>query len=136
VAERARDPDLETVRRLYAAFNRHDLHELVEALSPDFEWHPNPEEPEQQVRLGRDSAMAGIRERWEALERLHTDVEELLAVAPHVVAAVRHTAVLKGADAEIERREVHVWSFDDRRPVRLREFPSWASALEALGASA
>lgn len=124
----------EAVLRGYRAFNARDLEALRREVSDDFEWHPNPDDPEQAPRRTWDAVEEATNGIWDALERLTTEVEELLDAPPHVVASVRHTAVLHGTDAEITRTEVHVWSFDDRGRIhRLREFPERAAARVAAG---
>lgn len=123
----------ELVRRIYRAFNARDTDALLGLLASEFEWHPNPEEPEQHVARTRQEVLTGLRDRWEALDQLHTEVEEVENVGDRVVAVVRHEAVLRGSEAVIERREVHVWSFRGSEIKSVQEFPTREAALEALG---
>lgn len=121
------------LERIYRAFNDRDVEALLGLVGPGFEWHPNPEEPEQQVARTSQDLVAGLRDRWESLARLRTEVEDVDAMGERLVAGVRHEAVLRGSDIPIERREIHVWSFRDGRAIRLEEFPTRDAALEALG---
>ena len=132
--ERKPDPRLaDLLERIYRAFNDRDVDALLGLVGPGFEWHPNPEEPEQQVAHTSKDLVAGLRDRWESLARLRTEVEDIGAMGDRLVAAVRHEAVLRGSDISIERREVHVWSFRDGRVIRVEEFPRRDAAMKALG---
>ena len=122
------------VKRIYRAFNARDVQALLGLLASEFEWHPNPEEPEQQVARTPQELIGGLRDRWEALERLHTEVEDVEEVGDQLLARVRHEAVVRGSEASLERREVHVWSFRGSAVMRLQEFPTREAALRALEA--
>jgi hypothetical protein len=45
---------------------------------------------------------------------------------------VRHTAVVKGSEAAIQRREVHLWMVREGKLARLMDFPNREAALEAV----
>jgi ketosteroid isomerase-like protein len=129
------DNRLALMEAVYAAFNRRDLDNLADLLGllgSHFEWHPNPEEPEQGVARTREHVLAGVRERWASLERLQTELEHTEVLGDRILAFVRHEAVLQGSTAPIERREVHLWSFAGDEVVSLHEFPTRDAALAAL----
>ena len=131
--EKNPDPRLaELLERIYRAFNDRDVDGLLSLVGPGFEWHPNPEEPEQRVARTSQDLVAGLRDRWENLARLRIEVEDIVGMGERLVAGVRHEAVLRGSDTPIERREVHVWSFRDGRVIRLEEFPTRDAALHAI----
>jgi len=133
VEEQDPDPALvHLLERIYRAFNDRDIDALLSLVGPAFEWHPNPDEPELKVARTPQDLVAGLRDRWESLPRLRTEVEDIGAVGERLVADVRHEAVLRGSDTPLERREVHVWSFRAGRVIRLQEFPSRDAALKAL----
>ena len=64
-----------------------------------------------------------------AFADFHTEVEELIEEGEHVIAVVRHVGRVGSGD--VERREVHLWTFADGRPRSLREFEERSAALEA-----
>jgi ketosteroid isomerase-like protein len=121
----------EQVRRFYEAFNRRDLDVIIAITQPDCDWLPNPDDPEQGVRTGIRSLVAGMKELWETLERLHAEIEELTEIGDRILLCVHHTAVVKGSEAVIERREVHLWAIKGGKLARLMEFPDRETALEA-----
>jgi ketosteroid isomerase-like protein len=119
----------ELVRRAYEAFNPRDLDAIVAMTQADCDWVPNPADPEQWVR----SLVAGVKDQWETLERLHTEIEELIEVGDRILLCVHHTAVGKGSEAVIHRREVHLWTVRGGKLARLMEFADREAAFEAVG---
>lgn len=123
--------NVQIVRQIYAALNDHRLDALPELSDPEFTWYPNPDDPEQEPRVGHDETAAFLETHWKVLPGLHTEIEEAIEAGRDVVTVVRHTARVPDSDSEIERHEAHVWSLRNGKAVRLREFPTRVEALEA-----
>ena len=125
--------NVEIVRAFYVAFNERDVAAITHVTTEAFEWHPNPDDPEQRVLRSRDDVLAQLNELWGSLTDLRTEPVELVDAGDRVVAVVQHQARMPGARAVVERREAHLWTLDEGRAVMLREFPERAEALEAVG---
>lgn len=121
----------ELAEAFYDAFNRRDLDALPE-IGPDFEWRSNPIDPEQQTRRGPDEVAQTIRALWDILD-VRSNPEEFIERGDELIVPVKHTGRVHGSDDTVDRREVHLWTFAEGRPVRLSEFPDLESAEAALG---
>jgi ketosteroid isomerase-like protein len=117
--------DLEVIRGLYSAMSSRDL-EALRAFAdehPDFEWQSAPDEPETDVRRGREHNVAYSRELLETFEQLETKVRDVIELGPDEAIFVVHHRV-RGASSgvEVERSEAHLWTKEGGRIARLREF--------------
>jgi ketosteroid isomerase-like protein len=65
-----------------------------------------------------------------------TEIEELIEVDGHVVAAVRYAGLGSSSGIEVDQRGAHVWSFRDGKAVRWRIYATKADALAAVGSAA
>jgi ketosteroid isomerase-like protein len=117
------------VRRTYELVNAGDLEGLAAGFEEGFEWHPDELAPAQTARRSADDVVAAIDDFTGAFADFHTEVEELIEEGGHVIAVVRHVGRVGSGD--VERREVHLWTFADGRPRSLREFEERSAALEA-----
>jgi ketosteroid isomerase-like protein len=119
------------VRRTYELVNAGELETLVERFEPGFEWHPDELAPGQTTRRTADDIKEAVDDFTGAFAAFRTEVEELIEEGDHVIADVRHVGRVGAGD--VERREVHLWTFADGKPRSLREFESRAEALAAAG---
>jgi ketosteroid isomerase-like protein len=88
------------------------------------------------VTRGLDVAQEALREYWETFEDFHVEMEEVIhADEKQVVTAVRDGGRIKGTDAEVRNRFFHVWTFGDRKIVRLSIHTDRSRTLEAAGLS-
>jgi ketosteroid isomerase-like protein len=117
------------VRRAYELVNAGDLETLVQGFESGFEWHPDELSPTQTTRRTADDVKQAVDDFTGAFADFHTEIEELIEEGDQVIAVVRHVGGFGSGD--VERREVHLWTFANGRPRSLREFEDRASALEA-----
>jgi ketosteroid isomerase-like protein len=117
------------VRRSYELVNQGDLEALAAGLEPGFEWHPDELSPAQRTRRTADDVIGAVDDFIGAFAEFRTEIEELLEEGEHVIAVVRHVGRFGAGD--VERREVHLWTFADGRPRSLREFEERSEALAA-----
>jgi ketosteroid isomerase-like protein len=121
------------VAKLYEAFNRREFEALRPHAHPEIDWVPNPLDPEQDVRHGLDAMERGFEDLLSILSDLRIEVEKVTELGDNVIVCVRHVARGAQSGAETVRREVHVWTFRDRKAIRMAEYPDEESALSALG---
>ena len=116
----------------YEAFNRHDLDEMRTRIAEDFIWRPNPEDLDQQVASGWQETEARMRDLWEFLPELRSEVEAMEEDGERVLASVRHFARSSASETVFDRREVQVWTIRNGKIVELQEFPDLDSARAGL----
>jgi len=116
--------NVDTVRRIYAAFARQDAAALLEPLAEDVAWDTALVEggaPWLQPRRGR----TGVRAFLEALQGMDLqrfDVKAILGDGDVVVAVIDLEAVVRATGWRVvEVDEAHIWTFDrGGRVVRFR----------------
>lgn len=101
-------PDIEVVRRMYAAINNRDLDAVAKAFGPNAVWHGAGTE------IHGNEAIAGmVGEMVEASgDTLHIELHDMLVSNEHVVALQITRA--ERADRRLEDRVVYVFHVEDR----------------------
>ena len=99
-------------------------------MEPGFEWHPDELSPAQRPRHSAEEAVDTVRDFTSPFSEFNTEVVGVSSQGPHVIAEVHHVGEV-GA-GRVERREAHLWTFRDGKPVSLREFETRDEALAFL----
>lgn len=125
--------NIERVRRVYEGVNAR-MEVPRELFDPDYEFDNREVWPDLADVLGFDAAQEAMREYWKTFEAYHVEIEEVIyADEGRVVDVVRDGGRMRGADAEVWNRFVHVWTLRDGRIVRLSVHTDRTRALEAAG---
>jgi ketosteroid isomerase-like protein len=120
---------IDTVRRIYLAWNRADEAAARELLHPEIEveYHGVMIDKETSYR-----GHAGVREltrsTLEDFEDYRLEVEKYIDHGDQVIAFLRQHAVGKQSGAPVEFRNAHVWTVRDGKAVRWRICRSKAQA--------
>jgi ketosteroid isomerase-like protein len=117
------------VRRTYELVNAGDFEAMAAGFEEGFEWHPDELSLRQAPRRTPDAAMEAVEDFTSAFADFRTEIEELIEEGDHVIAVVRHVGRFGAGD--VERREVHLWTFACGRPRSLREFEDLPAAVDA-----
>ena len=129
------EENVETVRRVYEGVNAR-LEVPRELFDPDYEFDNTEFWPDVVEVLGFEAAQEKMREYWETFEAYHVELEEVIyADEGRVVNVVRDGGRMRGTDAEVWNRFFHLWTFRDRRIVRLSIHTDRNRALEVAGLS-
>jgi ketosteroid isomerase-like protein len=129
------EKNLESVRRVYEGVNTR-LEVPRELFDPDYEFDNTELWPDIAGVLGFDAAQETMREYWETFEAYRVEIDEVIyADEGRVVNVVRDGGRVKGTDAEVWNRFVHVWTLRDGRIVRLSVHTDRDRSLEAAGLS-
>ena len=129
------EENVETVRQVYEGVSAR-LEVPRELFDPDYEFDNTELWPDLVEVLGFDDAQEAMREYWETFDAYRVEIDEVIyADAGRVVDVVRDGGRLKGTDAEVWNRFVHVWTLRDGRIVRLSVHTDRNRALEAAGLS-
>ena len=129
--------NVEIVRRLVDAWNRHDLEAMLTFADPDAEYVNAPSAVEPGTRRGHEALASVARAQWDmpgaliGLDRVHDRGDEVITEA-HV------SFLMPGSDTRINTPALSSWKFRDGKLVRLEQLgagPEFAEALEAAGLS-
>ncbi len=122
---------VETVRRVYEAFNHRDLAGAFDHFDPDFEWVPDGRDLAEAVR-GREGAERYFSDLIEFMDAL-VELEEYFEKDDLVVCFIRLRTRGQASGVEIEIEGAQVRTFRDEVPVRVQSYAERRKALEAVG---
>ncbi len=116
------------------AFNHGDLDAALATFPEDAEWHAFSDDPEASVLRGPEAVkqffeeFRSVFDEWRSEPLEYEEVREGTALVHQVI---RGTS--RGAGVPIEVDTWDLWEVDTEslQPVRVRQFPSRAEALEA-----
>jgi ketosteroid isomerase-like protein len=125
---------IELVRRSYDAFARDDLDAVLADMDPAIEWHQAQGLPHGGFYRGVDEVRRNIfeplDEEW--WDEFTADPDEFLDAGSDVVVLGRYRGVAKGTGKRLDVPFVHVWTVEDGRAVRFRQFLDTAGWVAAL----
>jgi ketosteroid isomerase-like protein len=125
------EANAELVRRLYDEFN--ETNELPRwALSPEVDWYPPADEPDNGLRRGADAVVAYVREWAATFENYHCAVQELIESGDCVIAPLVLHGRIGDSAAELSLPLTQVWTVRGGKVIRVREYRTKAEALTAL----
>jgi ketosteroid isomerase-like protein len=120
------------VRAVYEAVNRRDLDAMVAGAPADFVMTLQEIDPSAATELrDPEEVRRHLEDFFDSFETLETEVEELVEVGDSVIAVVRHRALGRESQVEVERREAHLWTFEGAQAVALAEYATREEALRA-----
>jgi ketosteroid isomerase-like protein len=108
------------------------IEDALRGLEDDFEWVV-PDHPEGAVRHGADSVIEFFREWVEPWEELELDWEIQEAGEDKALAVIDMRGRGRGSGVPAEMRFFQLWSFRDRRAVRMEMFWDLLQARRAAG---
>jgi uncharacterized protein len=127
--------NVEIVRRLFEAFDRGEIRNLLAALTEDCEWRPPSYAVDGVSYLGPDGYRAwfeGLSESWSSV-RLTPALAD--AGGRHVVAEVTAEFIGRASGTPINQRFWMAYRLDGGKVARMEAFASAAEATEAVGLS-
>ncbi len=123
--------NIETVRRVYEAFNCRDLAGVLDLFDADFEWVPDGRALDQAV-TGREGVERYFGDLIEFVDA-RVEPEEYFDKDDQVICFVRVRTRGQASGAEIDIEIAHVWTFRGKMPVRGDAYAERGKALEAVG---
>jgi ketosteroid isomerase-like protein len=127
--------NVDRVRESYVAFGRGDLEGALAYFADDVLW----EQAQGLPHGGTYTGMAEVRRNvFEPLDRdwwssFTADPHEFLVADSEIVVLGRYRGVAQGTGKALDVPFVHVWTFQDERAVRFRQFLDTAGWNDALG---
>jgi uncharacterized protein len=130
------EDDVRSLRRIYDAFSRWDVEELVSDLAHDIEWSLPDTLPWGGTRHGHDGVRSFASVSQDHVEGRWADPDDFLDAGDRlvVVGRMRGRAKASGQDYEVEF--VHVWTMTDGVASRLRAYFDAVPIIAALGEGA
>ena len=126
--------NVEVMRRVYEAMNRGGLDAVVGFAHPDIEFVPPPEWHAAPTLRGIEPIKEISRQWVETFDNFRIDPERFIAAGEdQVVVFVRDSGQIKGSDAEIHNRFIHVWTLAAGQITKWQTFTDQSKALEAAG---
>ena len=120
------------------AYNRGDLHAVLEEHDPEVEWHPVLLQllgGDATVYWGHEGVREMSRDLHEAFAELHFDVIEVRDLGERLVAECHLRGRGKASGAETETPFTFLVDFKNGKMIRVRSFLDPNEALEAAGLS-
>jgi uncharacterized protein len=123
------DLNVDRVRRMYEAFNAHDLEAVEPLLHPDLVWYPEEGQPETGPIHGRDTYLQYGREWLETFEGFVVDVTEMIGEGDHVIVAGRIHGSGRSSGVRVDAEAAWLWRFSEGFVVEHRECSTLEEAL-------
>jgi ketosteroid isomerase-like protein len=125
---------VEVVRGAIEAWQRYDATGAIAFWDQDIELVSPPDDPDQVVVKGVTAATAALGRWLSTWDTFHYELTELKDLGDHVLQGGRQVMQTRGA--EVASEVYYVWTFRDKRAIRMRMFYDRASALKAVGLEA
>ena len=128
--------NVDTVKRSYEAFARDDLDGVMGDMHPDIEWHQAQGLPHGGFYRGLDEVKRNIfdplDEEW--WDEFTAEPGEFLDAGAQVVVVGRYRGVAKATRKQLDVPFVHIWTLEDDKAIRFRQYLDTAGWVEALRA--
>jgi uncharacterized protein len=125
--------DVESLRRIYNAFSRWDLEELVSDLAHDIEWSLPDTLPWGGTRHGHDGVLAFVSVSNDHVEGRWADPDDFLDAGDRLIVQGRMRGRAKTSGRGYEVDFVHIWTMTDGVASRMRAYFDTAPIMAALG---
>jgi ketosteroid isomerase-like protein len=120
------------VRRIYAAFARWDVDEMLRDVTHDFELIVPPAVPFGGTRHGPEAIRTFARIFRDHVDGGFADPDDFLDAGDRMVVLGRMRGRGRSTGRDFEAHFAHVWTFSDGVPSRCRSYFDSAPILEAL----
>jgi len=125
--------NVETMKRINAAFNRGDRDGALAHYHPDVEWRDLQHAPDAPESVRGIPALRAIWDQWDqAFGDFNADIEEYIDAGDSVVTVTHWQVKGQGSGLAIDLRTVDVFAFDDK--VIVRATMGYRDKNEALNA--
>jgi len=126
--------NVDSLRRVFEAFNSGDLARILACIEPDFIGVVSPAFSPEPDTYRRHQ---GVRRYFESFQDAMSEIcfqpERVWDAGQAVVVALRLTAKGRRTSIPVEQRVAQVWSMRNAKAVSARTYPSVSDALRAAG---
>ena len=127
------DETRDSMRRIYAAMQRHDADALAESVAHDIEWTLPEAVPWGGTRHGHLGVISLVGIFDEHVDGLWAEPDELIESEDSVVVLGRMRGRARSGGGEFEVSFAHLWRLTDGVPSRFRAYYDTAPILRVLG---
>ena len=129
--------NIERVRSGYESFARGDLEAVLELLDPDVDWHPAiaPILGVEAIRGREGVRQFFTKDLFEGFDEFQAEPLSFEDLGEIVLVMVRYTGRGESTGLELNQTFATVYEIRDGKTVRMRDYPSRAEALAAVGLS-
>ena len=126
--------NLELVQRSYMAFERDDLDAVLADMHPEIEWHQAQGLPHGGLYRGLDEVRRNIFEPLDESwwSEFSAAPDQFLDAGSEIVVLGRYRGVAKETGKRLDVPFVHVWTVENGKAVRFRQFLDTVGWVEAL----
>jgi ketosteroid isomerase-like protein len=128
------EQNVETIRRLNAAFNAGDWEPIIAAFDHDVQFRDLLNAPDLPEVMGGIDALTIVQSQWsDVYEGLRAEALEYIDAEPWVIVDVRWHGTSRGSGIPVDVRQVDALRFEDGRIVEyITGYPDLPAALQAL----
>jgi ketosteroid isomerase-like protein len=123
--------NVEIVREIWRAFRRGEF--PAEAFDEGIEWHTAADLPDPEIARGPAAVQDMLAGGWATVVDPGLRVEELVDAGDRVLVRWRGWGRGRASGIEVDWHEAHAWEIRSGQVVEVREYRTWAEALEAVG---
>jgi uncharacterized protein len=127
--------NVEVMRLAYEAMNRGGLEAVVEFAHPDIEFVPPADLAGTPTLRGTEPIKDFARGWVETFDDFRIEPQRFMDAGDQVVVFVRDSGRIKGSNAGIHNRFIHVWTLTAGKIIKWQTFTDEAQALQAAGLS-
>lgn len=129
--------NVEVVRRAAEAFGEGGLEANLAFYTEDVIWFPFPDAPEKRDGYHGHADIRALMDGWfESFDDFSAWTDEIRDLGDSVVGLGAMSGTMKGSRVRVEQPLATIsWDFRDGKIGKVRFFPSWEQALEAVGLS-
>ena len=126
----------DTIRGVYAAFQRGDIPAVLAAMAPDIVWNEAENFPyaDNNPYVGPDAILAGVFARlggeWDGFA---VKEEDLIDAGDTIVTLGRYGGAPKATGKKINAQFAHVWRFKNGKIVAFQQYSDTLQAMLAMG---
>lgn len=127
--------NVESVRRVYEAWNRDDMEALLREVDPNVELLPRLGAAGVRATLyrGHEGVLAYRRDVEEALGAIQVEVLSIEGFGDHVLAHIRAHGQGSASGVQVEAEGCHLWTMAAGSAIRFATYERRDEALDAAG---
>jgi ketosteroid isomerase-like protein len=122
---------------MFALFNDRGVRAATDALghllSSDFSLEEAADLPDPEAHTGREAFIANLVKVEESFDELRMEPLEIVDLGEQIVVEVSMRGRGRGSSAPVQMTFAQLWQLREGKAVSLRDFPTKAEALEAVG---
>lgn len=124
----------QTIRRVYAAFNRWDIPTILDSFAPDIEWVAAEHSPlaEHSPYLGLEAVREGVFAPIGAHLELTIRIDELLEAGDRIIMLGYYEGAPKATGKRFRAQVAHIWTLAQGRVRRFQQYTDTFQLAESL----